>query len=71
MYHTFRPVATKISKTGKKKRSYDSFFPKVTLLKYSRMQLRIRVRAAETADSLILPRFPENWHFFTVTFPFT
>ena len=44
----------------RKKGVQDSFFPNVTLLKYSSTQLRVSVRAEDTADSRILPLFPEN-----------
>ncbi len=43
-------------------RPYTGYFflPKVILLKYSRMQFRINVRAADTVASRIVCRFPEK-----------
>lgn len=39
---------------------FQSFLPNVTLLKYSRIQLRSKDSAAEAADSLTLLRLPEK-----------
>lgn len=47
------------------------FFPKVTLLKYSSTQLRVRLSAADTAESRTFPRFPEKTYRFTVVSPLT
>lgn len=51
--------------------STSHFFPNVTLLKYSKMQLLSSTSAADTADSLTLSRLPLKWYSFTVTLPLT